>query len=416
LSCCVQGTGCRCGLARGRTAPICNSNRKKREGKSSVRGRRDSGDPRLKQATAKGFGRSPLPSSGATAEVQDRPEDFSVDGSVEDNQKEQEWGASRGNPNQEATKRNSESHVVVPRGEVLGGDTTKKAREEAYRSKVLELASKSTYINNKIFFYPDPAVASNQLELFFNRGLSVLAEQPVIFVKGGYNDWRWGSFVAELQKTNDLEGDWWSCKIDIPKEAYKVEFIFFDGQNTFENNSGNNFFIQIEGGMTKADFEYFLVEEKAKEARRLADEKVRKEFEAAEAQRLAEHRAAEAVDRAEAKRIVGERRESAREALQKAVRRVHGLWYIEPSEFGGGNRVILYYNRSSRPLAQSEEIWLHGGHNNWENMVSIIAKLRPAKLAKTYELDWWCVEGTVPTLSTYSHLLVVDLDAVYELG
>lgn len=294
----------------------------------------------------------------------------------------------------------------------LQEEMTVQAREAAYRSEVLKLASRSTYINNKIFFYPDPAVATFPLEIFFNRSITALAGKPAIFVKGGFNDWRWGSFYAELQSTTELQGgDWLSCKIEVPREAFKVDFIFFDGQTTFENNSGQNFFIQVEGGLSKGDFEYFLLEEKAKEAQRVADEKARKEREAVEGQRVAEHKAAEVADRAEAKRLVIEKRESARMALQKAVRRVHGLWYIEPAEFGGGDFITLHYNRSLRPLAQSKEIWIHAGSNNWEDMVSLVTRLVPARSPKTAELDWWSARGT-PSHPSDGTRILVTLDVV----
>ncbi|CAM6097771.1 unnamed protein product [Calypogeia fissa] len=474
VGCCIQGTGCRHGHPSRRRAPIWSVSRRNSSevGKSSARGRKESGEPRLKEATAaKGFGRSPVPSSGATAEVQDRLEDPSLDGPVEgdpivdDGQEEKpskvvkphllhglqkktaapdvgddfehrEQEVARGlvaaqvfspeetssSPDEEESRdvssegssskeRTQEEVATILKGEsvdlaiqeaslkaeqLLQKEMTKKAREGAYRGEVLKLASKSTYIDNKIFFYPDPAIATSELEIFFNRPITALANRPSIFVKGGYNDWRWGSFFVELRKTSDLPGDWWVCKVEVPKEAYKVDFIFFDGEYTFENNAGNNFFISVEGGMTNADFEYFLLEERAKEAGRVADEKAKKEREAAEARRVAEHEAAKEADGAEAKRVVDEKREKARMALQKAVTRAHGLWYIEPAEFGEGDRVTLYYNRSSRPLAQSREIWIHSGANNWEDMVSIVGKLSPTKKSKTTELDWWAVAVIVP--------------------
>ncbi|BBN03016.1 starch synthase [Marchantia polymorpha subsp. ruderalis] len=271
----------------------------------------------------------------------------------------------------------------------------KRAQEEMRRSQILKLAVKHSYLKNKIFYYPNPALATEELEIFINRRITALIGQPKIFITGAFNDWRWKPFTTELTKTSlpGDPGDWWACKIHVPKEAYKVDFIFYDGLSIYENNDQTDFFIMVDGGMSKVEFEYFLLEEKAEEARRRKEDQAKKERIAAEERELAERKAGEEADRAQAKAIVNDEREMARSSLLKAVERVDGLWFIEPSKFGGGESVTLFYNRASGPLSQSKEVWIHGGYNNWKEVVSVVQEL---SFQNSNGGDWWAAKVKVP--------------------
>ena len=61
--------------------------------------------------------------------------------------------------------------------------------------------------------------------------------------------------------------------------------------------------------------------------------------------------------------------------LKKAVISIENVWLIKPSDFKGEDMVRLYYNKSSGPLAHAKEIWIHGGHNNWNAGLSIVEDL-----------------------------------------
>eukprot|EP01018_Ginkgo_biloba_P009244 Gb_31910 [translate_table: standard] len=276
--------------------------------------------------------------------------------------------------------------------QLLKEQNLEKEKAEAHKQLLENLAKENASINNKVFFYPNPAKAGQEIEIFFNRSMTALTNEPKILIMGAFNDWRWNSFIAELQKS-DLCGDWWSCKLSIPKETYKIDFVFFNGDEVYENNDKRDFFIVVEGGMDKQSFEDFLLEEKRREIERLTAEQAERERQAAEQRRLDEEKMAREADRAEAKKQVDERREQARQVLQKAVNSVDGLWHIEPAEFKGGDKVKLYYNRSSHPLAFSSEVWIHGGYNNWQDALSIVHKL-------SYDSadggDWWCAYVVVP--------------------
>eukprot|EP00249_Psilotum_nudum_P022055 c28356_g1_i1 orf=2-3733(+) len=257
---------------------------------------------------------------------------------------------------------------------------------------IKDLAERCLKFGNKIFFYPEVVHAGTEVEVFLNQRITALADKPKVFTMGAFNDWRWKSFVIELGR-KDLPGDWLAFKLEVPNEAYKIDFVFFDGDKLYENNSNRDFFVLVEGGMEKEDFDDYLTEEKRKEAERLSAEQLQKEQKYAEEQRQAQKIAAEKADRAEAKRQVSEQREKARRVLQKAVRTVEGLWKFEPFDFQGGDIVKLFYNRACRSLASSDEIWIHGGYNNWQETVSIVGKL---STSNTEGGDWWSIDVAVP--------------------
>lgn len=276
--------------------------------------------------------------------------------------------------------------------------------EESWNSKVAALCEKTTRDGHIIFFYPETPKAGDKVELFLNRSASTLAQEPSLKVRGAYNDWKWRSFEMDLSLTT-LPGDWWSCKLQVPKEAYKIDFVFHNGGSLYENNENKDFSLPLKDGMLKEDFEDFLVEEERKEYERIAAEKALEEKQIAEEHRLAEKEASEKADRDEAIKRVNEQRERTSRVLRKAVKHVEGFWYFEPSEFQGGDTVKLFYNRSNRSLASSRELWLHGGYNNWQDMVSVVRQLT---FHGSEGGDWWTLDVDVPKQAFVLNWVLAD--------
>ena len=50
-------------------------------------------------------------------------------------------------------------------------------------------------------------------------------------------------------------GDWWGTKITIPEDAFEMNFIFSDAEGTYENNGGNDFMLNVAGGLTVEQWE-----------------------------------------------------------------------------------------------------------------------------------------------------------------
>ncbi|CAD6262190.1 unnamed protein product [Miscanthus lutarioriparius] len=263
---------------------------------------------------------------------------------------------------------------------------------EVLLRRLQELADENDSIGNNCFVFPEVVKADSMIDIYLNRSMSALASESNVFVKGAFNSWRWNAFTETMYK-GELRGDWWCCKLYIPKQAYRLDFVFFNGDTVYENNNHNDFFMEIESDIDEHSFEDFLVEEKQKELERLAAEEAERKRQAEEERRRAEERAAMEADRAQAKSEVEMKKEKLRQMLSSASRDADNLWFIEPNTYRGGDRVRLYYHRSSRPLMHNTEIWMHGGYNNWIDGLSIAERL-----VKSHEKegDWWYAEVTLP--------------------
>lgn len=291
-------------------------------------------------------------------------------------------------------KRNSsegKESIKLDKGRAEDASLEVKLEIEAnFLKKVLEELSEENFCRgNNMFYYPQVVKADQDIEVFLNRSLSTLNSESEVMIMGAFNDWRWECFTIKLNKTN-LQGDWWSCRVHIPKEAYKMDFVFFNGGNVYDNNGQNDFCIPVDSGMDILAFEDFLLEEKRRELEKLAKEQAERERQAEEQRRLEAEKAGREADRAQARAETEGLREMLQHLMKKAVVSVDDVWFIEPHKFKGDDLVRLYYNRSSGPLAHANHIWIHGGYNNWKDGLSIVGSL--IKDEKK-EGDWWYVEG-----------------------
>ncbi|KAK4485083.1 hypothetical protein RD792_007691 [Penstemon davidsonii] len=265
--------------------------------------------------------------------------------------------------------------------------------EERLRKESLDrLVEENFKQGNKLFTYPVVVKPDQDIEIFLNRSLSTLKNESDVIIMGAFNGWKWKSFTIKLSKTN-LNGGWWSCRLYVPKEAYRIDFVFKNGEDVFENNDSKDFCINVEGGMDVFDFENFLLEEKRREQEEILRLEAEKERLVEEQRRIEAEIAAREADRAEAKEEVAKRREVLQKLLKNAVTSVDNVWYMEPSDFGGGDKVRLYYNRSSGPLNQAKDVWIHGGHNSWKEGLSIVSKLIRSE---DKDGDWWYADVVVP--------------------
>ncbi|KAK1304752.1 hypothetical protein QJS10_CPB11g01349 [Acorus calamus] len=262
----------------------------------------------------------------------------------------------------------------------------------AHKQMLEDLARENHSKGVKIFVYPHSVKPNQDIEVFLNRSMSTLKDETNILMMGAFNDWRWKSFTQKLEKT-DLDGDWWSCLLCIPNEAYKLDFVFFNGANIYENNNSQDFHVPVEGVMDVLAFEDFLLEEKRRELEKIAAEQAERERQAEEQQRKEIERAMIEADKAQAKVEIAKQREALDQVMKKARSSIENVWHIEPSEFKGEDRVRFYYNRDSRPLSHAAEIWIHGGHNNWKDGLSIIGSL---VRSDKKDGDWWCVDVDIP--------------------
>lgn len=292
----------------------------------------------------------------------------------------------------EASSEEDDEDVEIDAVAEIDVDITEKEETldpEERRRMLEDLAREHFEKGTKLFTFPSTVKSDETIEIFLNRSLSGLKDEPDVLIKGAFNGWRWKFFTERLQKT-ELKGDWWSCQLYVYKQAYRIDFVFFNGANVYENNDSKDFFLPVEGTMDEKAFEDFLLEEKRKELERIAAEEAERERRAKEQRKEEEERAARDADRAQAKVEVKKKQEAFQRMQNLARDSLENVWHIEPSLFKGGDRIRLYYNRSSRPLQHSTEIWIHGGHNIWSEGLSIVSRLSPSEKR---DGDWWYADG-----------------------
>ncbi|KAK8664881.1 hypothetical protein V6N13_084653 [Hibiscus sabdariffa] len=274
------------------------------------------------------------------------------------------------------------------------------------KQEIEGLAEENYLRGDKLFVYPRIIKPDEDIEVFFYRSFSPLKDEPDVLIKGSFNNWQWRSFTTRLNKSH-LRGDWWSCVIHVPKEAYKMDFVFFNGKTTYDNNNGKDFCIPVKDGMDALAFEDFLVEENRRKKEQLAKDQVENERQEEEKRRGEEEKrrvevekrrikvakAGIEADRAQAKSETENRRERLQQLMKNAARSTDNIWFIEPNEFKGADKVKIHYNKSSGPLARANELWIHGGHDNWNIGLTIAEKLvRTEKVGD----DWWYAEVVIP--------------------
>lgn len=277
--------------------------------------------------------------------------------------------------------------------------------EENLRKQEIERIAEENFLRGaKLFVYPPVVKPDEDIEVFLNKNLSTLSDEPDILILGAFNDWKWKSFTIRLNKTH-LKDDWWSCQLYVPREAYKIDFVFFNGQSVYDNNDQKDFCIPVVGGMDALVFEDFLLEEKRKELEKLAKEQAERERQAEEQRRIDADKAVKEEDRLQARMEVEKMQDTLLRLMKNAVTSIDNVWYIEPSEFNSNDSVRLYYNGNSGPLQHAKEVWVHGGHNNWKDGLTIVERLVKSGLKGG---AWWYADGMLFYTATPSLSLIFN--------
>jgi len=219
------------------------------------------------------------------------------------------------------------------------------------------------------FLAPENPAAGESAQVFFNRKqCDALRDRPQIVITYGFNNWEHegGSAVhlhpSEVDATDSM--DWWSAALEIPEDAFELNFVFSDGEQCYENNNGENF-VHSMRGYSRAQWEEAAG---AREAARLAEEEAEREEEAAraEALRLAE---LERLDLEEAQKIVHGARDPATQegAVEAFEREGATVWRPGPGGLVAGEAGTIVYDPSGGVLENSNAVRLHFGHNGWQD-------------------------------------------------
>ncbi|KAK9805611.1 hypothetical protein WJX72_007789 [[Myrmecia] bisecta] len=268
------------------------------------------------------------------------------------------------------------------------------------------------------FVHPEVPQAGEQAVIYFNRSASdILRYHARVQMHVKFNGWELegpnGSWI-DLSPSSAAGGpaDWWAAKVDVPEEAFEMNYIFSDGEGTSDNNSGQDYLTVIQGRMTR-DAWLDAAPERAAAAEAVRKEEERRAAEATERER---RQVLDQQDRENAKARAERLRERISQYQQGAFSEMsyrdgpitRPAWRTEPAVLRQGQKAKLLYNAKVGPLYWLEMgdgtgPVLHIGHNGWQNPQELqMTRAKPLNKASkskatepASEEDWWEAEVEV---------------------
>lgn len=229
---------------------------------------------------------------------------------------------------------------------------------------------------------PEKPMAGSTCMVYFNKAQSEpLRHRPRIQIHFRYNAWELEGEherldmapVTEVPKSESTE--FWGALLTIPEDAYELNFVVSDGESAFDNNSDQNFTIEVSGPMTKE----LWIDRAAERAE--AAYLAHKEAERLEAERVAAEReaAAKLQDAELARQAVDNLINNYDAMRQGSLATGAPLWTVTPAKLVPGKAFTLSYDFSEGPLAhipvpEDQAISLKMGHNGWQAPITLTMK------------------------------------------
>ena len=235
---------------------------------------------------------------------------------------------------------------------------------------------------------PSQPVPGEKITIYYNAAATCLAgvkQYGSITCQSGCNNWEFpektqmtpvkGRFKVNGKAVKAVKGSWWQkCEVDIPEEAFVMDFVFSDGGHEYDNNNREDYhcacdgaeeILEVERYEKSADLYYQLVEDRIVREKRAKERKERRDF----LRGIAKAKAAEVTRR----------------------QREHVL-YVDPPEPRAGQTVRVHYNPRNTNLAASNEVYIIGGWNRWTHPDNI----GPIKMVGQEGQSHVSAEFTVP--------------------
>ncbi|KAK2076899.1 hypothetical protein QBZ16_005127 [Prototheca wickerhamii] len=144
------------------------------------------------------------------------------------------------------TARQEEAAEIAKQEDLAAKRALEKAeiKYEAERQKRAQLAP---------FLYTRPCTprAGEAVELFYNPDLTTLRGRPKVFVRGGFNRWTQNNFAPQAMTSVGI-GGFKSARIQVPRNAHLLDFVFLDSDDThggfIDDNHGLDYHLPVVGG------------------------------------------------------------------------------------------------------------------------------------------------------------------------
>ncbi|MCP4594023.1 MAG: DUF5110 domain-containing protein [bacterium] len=100
---------------------------------------------------------------------------------------------------------------------------------------------------NPIDVAPYPVVAGQQVTIQYDPTDRVLDGAAQVYLHYGFNDWTPTTSPDPAMSWNAAESVW-EATVDVAMSAYQLDFVFQDGQGTWDNNGGADWHLFVIGG------------------------------------------------------------------------------------------------------------------------------------------------------------------------
>ena len=148
---------------------------------------------------------------------------------------------------------------------------------------------------------PSEPVPGETLTIYYNAAATCLAgvkQYGSITCQSGCNNWESpektlmtpvkGRFKVNGKAVKAVKGSWWQkCEVDVPDEAFVMDFVFSDGGHQYDNNNRADYHVACEGAEEileveryekSAELYYQLVEERIVREKRAKERKERRDI------------------------------------------------------------------------------------------------------------------------------------------
>ena len=214
---------------------------------------------------------------------------------------------------------------------------------------------------------PAVPVRGGKVTVYYNAGATCLAgvkQYGSITLTTGCNNFEEpekiqmkevkGRFKVNGKVIKAVKGSWWQkAEVEVPDEAFVMDFVFSDGGNVYDNNDRRDYHSPVKGAEETLDVQRF--QRSCELYFELVDERIVREKRAKE--------------RAERRAIT--KKKTKKEAAAVTRRQREHVLYTEPAEPTAGDMIRVHYNPRNTNLAQANEVYIIGGWNRWSHEESI---------------------------------------------
>jgi len=229
----------------------------------------------------------------------------------------------------------------------------------------------------KWYIDAEEATAGEKVKLYYNVTILGWQWANVLYMKVGRDGWNGDEEYISMTRFDeepksaghpelprDESNDWFVCEVEIPDDAYLLDFVFCTStvphEAQYDNNGGADYALKVEGGFGDSDERWdTMIKEKA--------EVIRVEREEREARD-----AAWDIERASRKQ------EMKKSAMQKYRESMRYIYYTEPETPKAGQPCTVYYSPEYTNLHGEKDIWIRGSFNRWRHP----HPFQPVKLQK----------------------------------